>query len=99
MENRFRPGDIVQHFKREMLDEEECKTNKYLYEIIGTATHSETRESMMVYKPLYEDYEQEDRSSKRGSAYGLEHRYADYRSVKRSRISRCISGEVRSFQA
>ena len=55
MENRFRPGDIVQHFKREMLDEEECKTNKYLYEIIGTATHSETRESMMVYKPLYED--------------------------------------------
>ena len=55
MENRLRPGDIVQHFKREMLDEEECKTNKYLYEIIGTATHSETRESMMVYKSLYED--------------------------------------------
>ena len=55
MENRFKPGDIVQHFKREMLDTEESKTNKYLYEIIGTATHSETRESMMIYKPRYED--------------------------------------------
>ena len=55
MENRFRPGDIVQHFKRELLDDEERKTNKYLYEIIGVATHSETREPMMVYRPLYDD--------------------------------------------
>ena len=55
MENRFKPGDIVQHFKREMLDFEERNTDKYLYEIIGVATHSETREPMMVYKPLYDD--------------------------------------------
>ena len=53
MENRFKPGDIVQHFKREMLDEEERKGNKYLYEIIGVAYHSETMEDMMVYRPLY----------------------------------------------
>lgn len=52
---RFNPGDIVQHFKREMLSDDERKTNKYLYEIIGVATHSETREPMMIYKALYDD--------------------------------------------
>lgn len=55
MNNRFKDGDIVQHFKREMLSDEERDTNKYLYEIIGVALHSETRESMMVYRPLYDD--------------------------------------------
>jgi len=55
MENRFKAGDIVQHFKRELLDPEEMKTDKYLYEIIGVATHSETREPMMVYKALYDE--------------------------------------------
>ena len=37
MENRFQPGD------------KERAQNKYLYRIIGTATHSETGELMMVY--------------------------------------------------
>jgi hypothetical protein len=55
MENRFKPGDIVQHFKRELLSEEERAGNMYLYEIIGVALHSETREPMMVYRPLYDD--------------------------------------------
>ena len=55
MENRFKPGDIVQHFKREMLSEEERAGNMYLYEIVGVAIHSESREEMMVYKPLYDD--------------------------------------------
>lgn len=53
--NRFNPGDIVQHFKRELLTEDECAGNMYLYEIVGVATHSETREPMMVYRPLYDD--------------------------------------------
>lgn len=51
----FKPGDIVQHFKRETLTEEKKKGNKYLYRIIGTATHTETREPMMVYQALYDD--------------------------------------------
>ena len=52
---RFHSGDIVQHFKRETLDEEALAQNKYLYKIIGVATHSETGEPMMVYQPLYEE--------------------------------------------
>ena len=45
----------MQHFKREMLSEEERAGDMYLYEIIGVALHSETREQMMVYRPLYGD--------------------------------------------
>ena len=55
MTNRFNPGDVVQHFKRELLTDEEYATNMYLYIIVGVAIHSETREPMMVYRPLYDD--------------------------------------------
>ena len=52
----FKSGDIVKHFKREMMSEEQLKDNPniYLYEIIGTARHTENEEEMMIYKPLYE---------------------------------------------
>ena len=52
----FNPGDIVQHFKREFLSEEERATNKYLYQIIGTAEHTETGEKLMIYQALYGDF-------------------------------------------
>jgi hypothetical protein len=52
----FRPGDIVQHFKRESLSPEEKAANKYLYQIVGVATHTETREKMMVYRALYGEF-------------------------------------------
>ena len=51
----FKPGDIVRHFKRETLGEEDLRANKYLYEIVGVAIHSETREELMVYRALYDD--------------------------------------------
>ena len=53
--NRFKTGDIVQHFKRTMLTEEELKENPtaYLYEIIGYGRHTETHEEFVVYKTLY----------------------------------------------
>jgi len=56
MERDFVKGDIVGHFKRELLSEEqlEREPNEYLYEIIGTARHTETGEELMIYKPLYE---------------------------------------------
>lgn len=57
MEDRiFHPGDIVHHFKRELLSKEEKRTNRYLYRIVGTAIHSETREPLMIYEALYGDF-------------------------------------------
>ena len=51
----FAKGDIVRHFKREMLDEGEVvkEPNMYLYEIIGQAEHTESGEQLMIYRPLY----------------------------------------------
>ena len=51
-ERTFRAGDIVRHFKRETVDP---SSDQYLYRIVGEATHSETREKMMVYAALYGD--------------------------------------------
>ncbi len=53
----FRPGDIVQHFKRETLEPEDYAANRYLYQIIGIAIHSETREKVMIYQALYDDFQ------------------------------------------
>ncbi len=50
------PGDVVAHFKRETLSEAEKSTNRYLYKIIGVAQHSETKEDMMIYMALYDDF-------------------------------------------
>ncbi len=51
MERNFNKGDIVQHFKRETVTEEqsEKEPNLYLYEIIGIARHTENKEEVMVY--------------------------------------------------
>lgn len=51
----FAKGDIVRHFKREMLSEEtlEKEPNMYLYEIVGQAEHTESGEQLMIYRPLY----------------------------------------------
>ena len=57
MERELKPGTKVQHFKREIISDEERAENKYLYMILGTAIHSETREKMMIYQALYDDKE------------------------------------------
>jgi hypothetical protein len=51
----FAIGDIVKHFKYELLSEEEQKKNRYLYQIIGFATHTETQEKLVIYQALYHD--------------------------------------------
>lgn len=50
----FVPGDIIQHFKRETVDQ---NSMRYLYEFIGIATHSETHDRVVVYRALYGDKE------------------------------------------
>ena len=50
-ERTFFPGDVVQQFTREL--REDKNNTECLYVIIGTATHIETGEKLMLYKPLY----------------------------------------------
>ena len=52
---RFQPGDRARHFKRGLATPEQlrCDENLYLYEIVGTAKHTETGEELMIYRPLY----------------------------------------------
>lgn len=52
----IRPGDLVRHFKRETLSEEEKKTNRYLYRVLGVARHTETGEVLVIYEALYGDF-------------------------------------------
>ena len=56
MNRNLKKGDIVKHFKRELISDETLKDNPniYLYEIIGTAKHTENGEELIVYKPLYD---------------------------------------------
>ena len=53
---RLREGDIVRHFKRETLSEEDLNRNMYLDKILGFAEHTETGEKMVVYQALYGDF-------------------------------------------
>ncbi|MCR5291542.1 MAG: DUF1653 domain-containing protein [Eubacterium sp.] len=55
-DRRLHAGDIVQHFKRELISEEERRSNEYLYKIVGLAKHSETREMLVIYQSLYGDF-------------------------------------------
>lgn len=48
------PGTIVQHFKRETLDDIERSKDMYLYIILYVATHTETKKKMVVYRALYD---------------------------------------------
>lgn len=50
----FKPGDIVQHFKRETIDiANPVYQPLYLYRIIDTAEHTETKEKLVIYQALY----------------------------------------------
>ncbi len=55
MENPFHPGDKVRHFKRGLLTPAELAADpeRYLYDIVGVAEHTETGEALMVYRPRY----------------------------------------------
>jgi len=56
MSDRIKPGDIVQHFKREALTDAELDANKYLYRVLDFAEHTETGEMLVVYMALYGDF-------------------------------------------
>ena len=51
-ERVFKSGDVVKHFKRDMLED---PANRYLYIILAEAKHTETGEPFVVYQALYDD--------------------------------------------
>lgn len=52
----FVPGDIVQHFKREML--EDADNQQYLYRIIAIAqTTNRSQDELMIYQALYGNFQ------------------------------------------
>lgn len=53
MENKFKEGDIIKHFKRDLLNDTDKKSNKFLYKVLAIAMHTETEEDMLVYQALY----------------------------------------------
>lgn len=57
MKTKFRPGQIIKHFKRDFLSEEEKKGKKYLYNVIRIAIHTETKEPLLIYQALYSPFE------------------------------------------
>lgn len=50
---RLKQGDIVQHFKRELI--KDTNSMDYLYLIMSIATHTETKEKLVIYKALYKN--------------------------------------------
>lgn len=58
-ERSFFVGDIVRHFKYELMSEEEKARNPrmHMYEVLGFATHTETDELLVIYKALYAPFD------------------------------------------
>ena len=58
-EMRIHKGDVVKHFKRETLTEEQVKNNSelYLYKVLDFARHTETGELLVIYEALYDGRE------------------------------------------
>lgn len=56
MEERIKAGDIVKHFKREIVDSHVTKQDRllYMYEVLSTSgIDTETEGRVVVYKALY----------------------------------------------
>jgi hypothetical protein len=52
----IRIGDIVQHFKRELVHNVYNTDDQlYLYRIIDIAEHTETKEKLVIYQALYDN--------------------------------------------
>ena len=53
MERDIFVGDVVQHFKREWVDQ---KTSEYLYRVLAFAQHTENGERLVIYQALYAQF-------------------------------------------
>lgn len=81
--NRIGINDIVQHFKKTMVESDD--PNLYTYKILGFAEHTETKEELVIYQALY-------RSDELGVNYGVYARPAEmfYSEVDHEKYPDCI---------
>lgn len=57
-DSTFKKGEVVKHFKRELLSDEDKKnTSKYLYIIENTAIHTESEETLVIYRAVSDENE------------------------------------------
>ncbi len=56
-QSRIQIGDIVKHFKQELLHSGDVLQNKYLYRVTDIAKHTETGETLIIYQALYYPFE------------------------------------------
>lgn len=54
---RIQIGDIIKHFKQELIKDDEVLQNKYLYRVTDIAKHTETGEILIIYQALYYPFE------------------------------------------
>ena len=52
----YKSGEIVQHLKHERYP---ADSPMYTYRILGYATHSETRETLVIYEALYDLHDED----------------------------------------
>lgn len=52
----FKIGDIVRHYKHNLLSEEEKKTNKYLFRIEDIAYDDTHGQYVVIYRALYSPF-------------------------------------------
>lgn len=52
---QLRPLMIIKHFKRELIEDK--SSDEYLYCIESIATHTETKEKLVIYRALYGNME------------------------------------------
>lgn len=86
--HNFKPGDIIKHFKRDLVSEEEQKMNKYLYKVLAIAKHTETMEDMLVYQALYYPFDIYTRPMKMVHEKAPIERYSDEERAKIKNIYR-----------
>ena len=56
MGEKFKSGQIIKHFKRELITNKDSVGNKYFYKVLGVAQHTETGEQILIYEALYPPY-------------------------------------------
>ena len=100
MPELFREGDIIRHFKRDMVSDEEKQKNMYLYKVLGIGMHTETKERMLVYQALYYPFGVFVRPLEMATEEVDIDKYPYLRSIKnrqKYRLEKCTKDEAKNY--